>query len=306
MPTFAHDPNLTTHCAIAARQHDTPLYGTAPHVDAWFLLEYPYPWGSHPTTENDLPPAIQDALQTQLENIPNSRLQFIKHDDHPTLDDLTLYIALVDDQQPTLYKIPLSSINDLLELDFAVFLKCEPSVAEYRTAKPLFLICTNTRRNSCCARGLPIYEALRQHEAIEVWQTTHVGGHRYAATLIALPHSIYYGHVETEDVSAIVAAQSQDKVYLPKMRGRTCYEPVVQAAEYFLRKQQGITAHEALQLEKVTNTPNDDQWLVSFRADGRLYELHIAHQLADYQLPKSCNKEQAPVYEYRLIDIQES
>lgn len=304
MPAINHDPHLSTHCAIAARQHETPLCGTAPRVDVWFLLEYPLPWGSHATTHNDLPPAVMDTLQAQVEASPNARLQFIKREERQTFDNLTLYIALVNEQQPVLYEITLGTITDLLQLDFAAFLQRDPAVAQYRTAQPLFLVCTNNQRDSCCARGLPIYDTLRHHEGIAVWQTTHIGGHRYAATLIAFPHSIYYGHVEVTDVAAIVTAQNQGQVHLPKMRGRTCYEPVVQAAETFLRAQSTQTTIEVLHLHTVTSTSNDDEWLVSFHADGRPYDLRLTRQLTAYQLPKSCQKEPGPVYEFHLVDDQ--
>lgn len=299
------NPDQSPHCAIAARQHEAQLFGTAPRVDVWFLLEYPFAWDSHATDENDLPPAVQSVLKAQLGSIPNTRLQFIKREDRQTLDNLTLYVARASERQPALYEITLESIDNLLDLDFAALLKGNLGGSARVVDQPVFLVCTNNQRDSCCARGLPIYETLRQHDSVEVWQTTHIGGHRYAATLIAFPHSLYYGQVEPDDVAAIVNVQQQGRVYLPRIRGRTCYDPVVQAADYYLRSQTSQTAIDALQLQTVTDMP-DGGWAVTFQMtdSGSVHTLHLTQQLAGYQLPKSCYKDPVPVQEFRLVESQ--
>ena len=73
----------------------------------------------------------------------------------------------------------------------------------------LYTVCTNGRHDPCCAaHGTPVYhELVAQAGAERVWQTTHIGGHRMAATLIAFPQGIVYGHVDPPDVEALVTNQ---------------------------------------------------------------------------------------------------
>ena len=47
---------------------------------------------------------------------------------------------------------------------------------------PVFLVCTHAKRSACCARfGAPLAQALAARQPRQVWETTHVGGHRFAA-----------------------------------------------------------------------------------------------------------------------------
>src|SRR5207342_2614377 len=92
--------------------------------------------------------------------------------------------------------------------------------------------CTNGQRDVCCARfGLPTYAALREHVGERVWQTTHVGGHRFAPNVLTLPQAALYGRVQPGDVEEFVAAVENDRLATRWLRGRTRYAPEIQAAE---------------------------------------------------------------------------
>jgi len=70
------------------------------------------------------------------------------------------------------------------------------------------LVCTHGSRDICCGKfGYPIYNILRfKHaapEKLRVWRASHVGGHRFAPTLLEFPEGRYWGHLEigaTEDL----------------------------------------------------------------------------------------------------------
>ena len=69
---------------------------------------------------------------------------------------------------------------------------------------PQYFVCTNGQRDLCCARfGLPTYAALRERVGERVWQTTHVGGHRFAPNVLTLPQAALYGRVQPADVDAV-------------------------------------------------------------------------------------------------------
>ena len=62
---------------------------------------------------------------------------------------------------------------------------------------PFFLVCTHGRHDTCCAvEGRPVAAALESARPGAVWECSHVGGDRFAANVVAMPHGIYYGQVE--------------------------------------------------------------------------------------------------------------
>lgn len=77
------------------------------------------------------------------------------------------------------------------------------------------LVCTHGSHDACCGDfGYPIYETLRHRYAtasegpLRVWRTSHIGGHRFAPTLIDLPEGRYWGHLELEALENLVLRNS--------------------------------------------------------------------------------------------------
>lgn len=63
------------------------------------------------------------------------------------------------------------------------------------------LVCTHGSRDVCCGKfGYSVYRFLRSRHAtpggLRVWRTSHLGGHRFAPTLLELPEGRYWGHLE--------------------------------------------------------------------------------------------------------------
>ena len=70
------DPIATTerqYCSDLSRAAGEPLAGTAATVDVWLLLEYRPVWRGKAVTDNDLPPAVTDWLDRQMESMTGSR-----------------------------------------------------------------------------------------------------------------------------------------------------------------------------------------------------------------------------------------
>ena len=59
------------------------------------------------------------------------------------------------------------------------------------------MVCTHARRDVCCGTyGVPVYNALRRHVPAELlWRSSHQGGHRFAANVLALPEAVQLGRV---------------------------------------------------------------------------------------------------------------
>jgi hypothetical protein len=87
--------------------------------------------------------------------------------------------------------------------------------------EPVFLVCTHAQRSLCCSRyGVPLARALAVRHPGQVWETTHVGGHRFAANLVILPHGLFYGPVGLETATAAIGAYQRGAVALDRYRGR--------------------------------------------------------------------------------------
>jgi hypothetical protein len=71
---------------------------------------------------------------------------------------------------------------------------------------PLFLVCCHAQRDARCgARGPPVLEALRAAGAAAALACSHVGGHEFAANVMAYPPGDCYGLVWPSDAPALVA-----------------------------------------------------------------------------------------------------
>ncbi|GAA5087632.1 hypothetical protein HNP84_000767 [Thermocatellispora tengchongensis] len=107
-------------------------------------------------------------------------------------------------------------------------------------SEPVFLVCTHAKRNACCARiGQPLARLLGERLPESVWETSHVGGDRYAANLVCLPHGLYYGSMSGAAAIAAADAYRHGEVVLDRYRGRAGIPEPLQAAEHFVRERTG-------------------------------------------------------------------
>ena len=97
------------------------------------------------------------------------------------------------------------------------------------------LCCTDSRRDACCARyGFATFKALRaaaDPEKINLLQATHVGGCRFAASLVVLPQRQRYGRLSPDEAPAFLAALERGEIYISAYRGRPDLPEAIQAAE---------------------------------------------------------------------------
>jgi hypothetical protein len=280
-------------CATYSLNAGEPLFGTAPRVDTWFLLEYTGRWEPKALEQSALPDAAKECLITHRDSLPNARVSFIRRQPRQTTSSsawkLAFYVALVRESRPALYAFSLEQYEDLLAWDIPAICAEDTAYDHFKQRDPLLMVCTHGRRDPCCARqGLPVYERIGARDDATVWQTSHVGGHRFAANVIALPHGIYYGRVRPDTADAIVNAYRAGQLTLDTYRGRACYTAPVQAADYYLRTETGITDLDAFRLVSADQS-DDTRWTVQFAATagGDRYTLQLA--VKQTQTYKNCS-----------------
>ena len=88
---------------------------------------------------------------------------------------------------------------------------------------PLLIVCTHGKHDRCCARhGRPLYKALEeQAEDGWVWQSSHVGGDRFAGNVVVLPEGLYFGRVEPGAAWSLLDEYLAGRIDLDHYRGRS-------------------------------------------------------------------------------------
>jgi hypothetical protein len=262
-------------CADLSRENGEPLGATASRVDRWFLIEYRGLWTRDALIGSGLSDQVKARLREQVAAQPRSRLLFLRRPDRRGLPDLLAYVADAREGSESLRRIELTGHEELRELDLLDDSTGVP------LGHPLFLVCTHGKHDPCCARyGRPLYEALRDElDPGWVWQTTHVGGDRFAANLVCLPHGLYYGRAGRGDAVTIADEHLAGRIELERYRGRSCYAFPVQAAERELRVATGRTGIGDLSFQGARR--DGTALIVSFAAGGERHELEVEEEHGD-------------------------
>jgi hypothetical protein len=260
-------------CSDISRENNEPLGATASRIDYWLLVEYRGLWSSDAVAGSGLSDQVKARLRELRAQRPRTRVLLIRRPDrrrHPTL---AVYAAVSRQGEERLGSLDLDDHEDLRGVD--------PWQAASPIDEPLFLACTHGKHDPCCARrGRPLFEAMsEQLDAGSVWQATHVGGDRFAGNLVCLPHGVYYGRVERDDVPSVVDEYLDGRISLAHYRGRCCWPFAVQAAERRVRTDEGLTGLDELSLAAVERS--GDRWAIAFDTPVGRRELQVVAELGE-------------------------
>lgn len=242
---------------------ELPMAGSAAEATAYLLLEHPGPWAHQAVAGTGWPEEVQE----HLADPHRVRLQLIRRPGRaPRPGVIRAFAVYADPVAPRAVTTELADPAELLGLDLEGLAAGHlPDWAEH--AEPLYLVCTNGRRDQCCAlQGRPIALALAADHPDETWETTHLGGHRFAGTMLLLPGGWCYGRLDPEAALDAIAASERGDLVVGQLRGRTAYPSVVQAAEIALRERLGCNDAGALTVESVE--ADSPEVVVIFRVDG--------------------------------------
>ena len=105
MTDSAQIPDLV-FCAECSRLVGEQVFGTAPRVDVWIMLEYTGPWNAKALPQSDLPAEIKAHIDGWMNRLPNNKFQFVKQHDSKATPDCTLFVALTRERDPRLFEFP--------------------------------------------------------------------------------------------------------------------------------------------------------------------------------------------------------
>jgi hypothetical protein len=124
--------------------------------------------------------------------------------------------------------------------------------------------------------------------------------------VLTFPDGAYYGRVQTGDVERFYEARQRGEMALEHLRGRSCYEEAVQAADYYLRRETGQRALGAFRYSGSCSPARDD-FHVTFlgQDDGATYEVALRREVLRLPIYVSCRKPQVePLIVYRLVGLK--
>jgi hypothetical protein len=89
------------------------------------------------------------------------------------------------------------------------------------------------------------------------WECSHIGGDRFAANVVVLPHSLFYGHVAAPRAVELAKLYDEGLAVPDLLRGSGAFTPPVQAAQHFARAAGHSSALDTLLPTAVYQLPNN-------------------------------------------------
>jgi hypothetical protein len=216
-----------TRCSAASLHRGDPQAGTAPLASRWLLVEHPGPWAKKPM---DTPPLL-GPVGAEVERTCagfGGKVLLVRRPGRRVGGDGAKAWYAVDTVRRTEIRGTWRTSEDLLAAARALGSPLSDSTED---AEPMVLVCTHATRDACCAvRGRPIVATLARALPDQVWECTHLGGHRFAGTLLSLPDGTCFGRLDPGSAVGVVTAHHQGRTDAAHLRGTTRWEPAVQAA----------------------------------------------------------------------------
>jgi len=293
------------YCSELSRRAEEKTFGTASTGGTWLLLEYAGAWGPKVLEQSALAPPVKAFFRRTLETIPRSRLLFIKRG-RAGGSTFSFFVVRSRERAPFAVRFELDSYARLPELDLARAAAGDAAAAGgVVTRDPVLLVCTHGRRDKCCAKfGVPVYKSLRESAGEGVWQSSHVGGDRFAANLVCFPHGLFYAHVTEESGRAAAAEYAAGRMLLGKYRGRACYANHVQAAEFFTRAETNLKGLDELRFRD-SERLGERNWRVRFAGAGAVYEAGVSCRPSEFRNHITCHSaEPKSVPQFVLDDFR--
>lgn len=269
-------------CSDLSLARPDPIYGTASAGTDWLLLELSGPWGSSAFLQSPacIAPELGRAVVRRAE-AAGLRIAAIRRPGRrPAHPRWRWFVAHAGLGAEALHGGEVSDAREYLDLAL------DGSDGTPMKA-PLVAVCAHGKHDQCCAvRGRAATAAIAARYPEFTWECSHLGGDRFAATMLILPEGLCYGRVDTTDSAALVGHYLNGRLDNRFLRGRTSLPHAVQAAQYFARETYGddrIAAWQPVTVERdegaILVVLSDDVDVPSGQIDGRV-EVLLGEELS--------------------------
>ncbi|WP_148861254.1 sucrase ferredoxin [Marinobacter fonticola] len=216
-------------CAVQSRDAGDPLAGTGAHAQRNLLISWPSgKWLRSLRRASDMSEAVVDRIEAVV--AAGRRVNLIHRRQQPA-NRHRIYL-MPEKLQLDVEREQLPDVLDALLNNAPLDRWCASEAP-----KPLILCCTHGKKDKCCAKfGNATYQSLvkvvaESGHAFEVWQSSHLGGCRLAASVMVFPSTRKYGRLGEADIMPLLDAEANDRPYPPCYRGHSALTPVEQCAE---------------------------------------------------------------------------
>jgi hypothetical protein len=262
-------------CADAARKRGEPLQASAVRYRRFLLLEVPGPWGHSALDGKHMDPGIARQLARTAAAADTHVVLIRRPGRHAAAGPQVRVKAWAfADTAPGAERVLWGAWRDpadLLDLDLSAAIPGEANAAGPRR---LALVCTNGKRDQCCAiRGRPVAAAIASGTDWDTWECSHLGGHRFAATVMLLPTGDMFGRLGPESALEVLGRFDAGRLVLSHYRGRSGQPVPVQAALHAAAVRLGDFRRGVLRVTSVRPDP----------ARTDLWEAEVIHRTEDSQ-----------------------
>lgn len=255
MPNPPQPTNSHRHCADISRLHGEDPIGTASPADAFLVIEQPLPWARKVEQTPSFPAGVAESVAAAKKSRRRVRLLAVAPDrarSQPGRRRVLFFsrpadpVAVYDREE---FVVAEAAVPPLVEALLGGF--PPPSgIDAVRLPAPGgrdLLVCTHGTRDACCATfGFPTYAALHRLSRqlgggeLRVWRSSHLGGHRFAATLLDLPEGRVWGHLAPPQLAPLALRDGPAALLVPRYRGWAALDdPFLQAAEREILAREG-------------------------------------------------------------------
>ena len=205
-------------CSVVSKESGEDLAGYAVPFEHRLLVEVAPPWEDDVGASKNYPEGLWDAMMVAWRSGSQVGMTALLPDPEYSVEGCTRLVYLRRPAGPFAayekieYLLPHKDLIPAVEALFG-----EPEAAsrfegyreDTRGVRDL-AVCTHGRHDACCGKfGYPIYEMLRREHAepgkLRVWRASHLGGHRFAPTLVDYPEGRYWGRLEPWAVEKLVS-----------------------------------------------------------------------------------------------------
>lgn len=269
--------------------------GTAVEAAGWVVVEQPGPWGAKVATQSHLDAEFGARIDAKCKKA-DLRFGTIrrpgKHADGAPRPH-QVYVASsapgrcwllggrVDDPA-TLDALDLDAIG---RGDLDAVRASLPALSPLD--QPVLLVCTNGKRDECCAiLGRPVVAGAAALVPGRVWESSHLSGHRFSPTAAVLPAGTLHGQLTVESAVAVLDAADRGETVVETLRGRSAWTKRGQVAEIAVRNLTGEVVLDALSV-----VAEELDTVTVAHTDGRTWQVQVTSNPADPPRPESCGKE---------------
>ena len=261
-------------CADASQARAESMAGTASTVRSFLLVEHAGPWGEVALRDARMPPGIGPELRERAA-ATRTKVLLIRRPDKAmrTHAGVRVYACYAHHAAPWVETAVLDDLHGVHDLDLSA-LAAGRSLGLAPHAEPVLAVCTHGRHDTCCAeRGRTVAAGLAEAFPDQTWEVSHIGGDRFAANLLVLPHGLYFGRLEPDTARGVARLLAAGELDLEHLRGRSGLATPLQAAEAALRRY--VDERRLSAVRFVSRRAEAGRTEAVFEVEGRRYAVAV-------------------------------